>query len=198
MANIQETEITTKGIQKVLKKYTPERAIAEYVWNGFDADASNVTEKGFNFEKCQFITEDKDKSLRNGHLSYNDIILTSRGTVGNVALYIDKIPYNNVRINSGMLIIRPKENKVSVYFLYALLRSVFMKKEIERFKSVSAQSQLPVRDLEKMIFALPKNEVCLMLNQQFKVIYESITINFNEIAKLQELKQLVISRISGM
>ena len=42
MANIQETEITTKGIQKVLNKYTPERAVAEYVWNGFDADASNV------------------------------------------------------------------------------------------------------------------------------------------------------------
>ena len=42
MGNIQEAEITTKGIQKALNKYTPERAISEYVWNGFDADASIV------------------------------------------------------------------------------------------------------------------------------------------------------------
>lgn len=42
MANIQEAEITTTGIKKSLKKFTPERAISEYVWNGFDADASSV------------------------------------------------------------------------------------------------------------------------------------------------------------
>lgn len=161
-------------------------------------NASNVTEKGFNFDKCQFITEEKDKSLRKGHLSYNDIVLTSRGTVGNVALYTEMIQYKNVRINSGMLIIRPNENKISVFVLYALLRSIFMKKEIERFRSGSAQPQLPVRDLEKMIFRIPNKENCSMLNQQFKIIYESITTNFNEIAKLQELKQLVISRISGI
>ena len=56
MANIQETEITTKGIQKVLNKYTPERAIAEYVWNGFDADASNVD---ISFSENELNTIDK-------------------------------------------------------------------------------------------------------------------------------------------
>ena len=45
-------------------------------------NASNVTEKGFNFDKCQFITEEKDKSLRKGHLSYNDIIF-SKSRTGN-------------------------------------------------------------------------------------------------------------------
>lgn len=41
-ANIYETEITSRGIQKVLNKFTPERAIAEYVWNGFDANATDI------------------------------------------------------------------------------------------------------------------------------------------------------------
>ena len=35
--NSQTVEITSAGIRKILNKYTPERAIAEYVWNGFDA-----------------------------------------------------------------------------------------------------------------------------------------------------------------
>ena len=38
----ESVEITSKGIRKVLNKYTPQRAIAEYIWNGFDARASEV------------------------------------------------------------------------------------------------------------------------------------------------------------
>ena len=38
----ESVEITSKGIRKVLNKYTPQRAIAEYIWNGFDAHASEV------------------------------------------------------------------------------------------------------------------------------------------------------------
>ena len=37
--NSQTVEITSAGIRKILNKYTPERAIAEYVWNGFDSSA---------------------------------------------------------------------------------------------------------------------------------------------------------------
>ena len=38
----ESVEITSKGIRKVLNKYTPQRAIAEYIWNGFDAHASEI------------------------------------------------------------------------------------------------------------------------------------------------------------
>lgn len=40
--NTQTVEITSKGIKKFLNKYTPERAISEFVWNGFDAKATIV------------------------------------------------------------------------------------------------------------------------------------------------------------
>lgn len=38
----ETVEITSNGIRKFLNKYTPERAIAEFVWNGFDAKATIV------------------------------------------------------------------------------------------------------------------------------------------------------------
>jgi len=38
----QSVEITSSGIKKVLQKYTAERAISEYIWNGFDAKAKVV------------------------------------------------------------------------------------------------------------------------------------------------------------
>ena len=50
-------------------------------------NASNVTSTGFNFDTCMFITEEKDRLMNKGHLSPYDIVLTSRGTLGNVALY---------------------------------------------------------------------------------------------------------------
>ena len=101
-------------------------------------NASNVTSTGFNFDTCMFVTEEKDKSMNKGHLSLYDIVLTSRGTLGNVALYDRHIRYENMRINSGMLIIRPKTNQLSPYFIYALLKSTYMKAAIERFRSGSA------------------------------------------------------------
>lgn len=39
MSNVN---ITSRGIEKVLKRYNAEQAIAEYIWNGFDAKADTV------------------------------------------------------------------------------------------------------------------------------------------------------------
>jgi type I restriction enzyme, S subunit len=46
-------------------------------------NAGNVTDKGFNFDDCMFISEEKDAALRKGKLQREDIVLTTRGTVGN-------------------------------------------------------------------------------------------------------------------
>lgn len=40
--NTQTIELSSTGIRRMLQKYTIERAIAEYVWNGFDAKATIV------------------------------------------------------------------------------------------------------------------------------------------------------------
>ena len=79
--------------------------------------AKNVTKDGFLFEQMQFISEEKDNLLRKGKLCRGDIVITTRGTIGNIAFYDDDIPYDNVRINSGMVIIRQKEVSFNQIFL---------------------------------------------------------------------------------
>lgn len=160
-------------------------------------NASNVTSTGFNFDTCMFVTEEKDKLMNKGHLSPYDIILTSRGTLGNVALYDKHIKYENIRINSGMLIIRPKTERLSPYFIYALLKSSYMKAAIERFRSGSAQPQLPIKDLQKMSFDIPESDAVLTaLDRQFLSIEESISINKNEIDNLKELSNVLLTELS--
>lgn len=160
-------------------------------------NASNVTSTGFNFDNCMFVSEKKDKLMNKGHLSPYDIVLTSRGTLGNVALYDKHIKYENVRINSGMLIIRPKTKRLSPYFIYALLKSSYMKAAIERFKSGSAQPQLPIKDLQKITFEIPESDTVLVaLDRQFLAVEESISINNNEIGNLKELSNVLLAELS--
>ena len=68
--------------------------------------ASNVTKKGFDWKKLQFITEEKHRKLGTGTVLKNDIVITTRGTVGNIAFNCDDKLFSAIRINSGMLILR--------------------------------------------------------------------------------------------
>jgi len=116
-------------------------------------NTKNVTSNGFVFEECYFITKEKDGKLGKGKLQKNDIVLTTRGTVGNIAFYSDAIPFNNIRINSGMVIIRPKIEQISPEYTYQLLKN--LKYEYNIFATGSAQPQLPIRDLINIPILLP-------------------------------------------
>ncbi|RDU61884.1 MULTISPECIES: restriction endonuclease subunit S [Helicobacter] len=116
----------------------------------------NVLNAKFDFTECQFINKEKDEILRKGKLQIDDIVLTTRGTIGNIALYRENIDYKNIRINSGMVILRPDIMEVnSTFLLYAMLNS---KKYIDNFVSGSAQPQLPIKDLSNLTIPLPPLE----------------------------------------
>ncbi len=108
------------------------RAFKELCVQGYciDLNASNVTSTGFNFDTCMFVTEEKDKSMNKGHLSLYDIVLTSRGTLGNVALYDRHIRYENIRNNSGMLIIRPKNNRSEYLYIFCYIGHISIEMEL--------------------------------------------------------------------
>lgn len=116
-------------------------------------NAKNVTPDGFSFGEVSFITQKKDAMLRKGKLEKNDVVLTTRGTVGNVAFYGERVLYSNVRINSGMLIIRPDPSVFCPEYVYWLFRSDVIQDQIKRFRSGTAQPQLPISSIKK--FEIP-------------------------------------------
>ena len=118
-------------------------------------NAGNVTQLGFNFTNCSFITKEKDALLRKGKLRRQDIVLTTRGTVGNVAYYDRSIPFDNIRINSGMVIFRPEATKIDPLFLYIFLRSKVFEDQVKGLTTGSAQPQLPIRDIRRICLPLP-------------------------------------------
>ncbi len=138
--------------------------------------AKNVTKSGFSFSETQFISQRKDALLNNGRLCRGDIVITTRGTVGNVALYSPQVPYENIRINSGMLIIRCANN-ISNQYLYQVLRSEWFQKQIMAVQSGSAQPQLPKSHFLKMNIPLPPLPIQEKIASILQLIDDKITTN---------------------
>lgn len=159
-------------------------------------NAGNVTKDGFSFSDTKFITEKKDKILRKGKLERNDVVLTSRGTVGNTGFFGKKVPYNHIRINSGMVIFRPNSYSEASIFIYSMLRSFEMKKSIENFLSGSAQPQLPIKDLIKIPVIVPDLNT-LQLFQQFVLkLQDYVDEKKLQNSKLKQLTSLLLSKVA--
>lgn len=122
-------------------------------------NTKNVRENGFNFDELEFINEEKDSALRKGKLTRGDVILTTRGTIGNTALYDDSVQFEHVRINSGMLIFRPETSLLLGSYLFYFFQSENFKKQIDLIISGAAQPQLPIRSINQIQIPLPPLEV---------------------------------------
>lgn len=117
-------------------------------------NAKNVSGDSFDFSNCQFISRTKDAELRKGKMQRGDFVLTTRGTVGNIAFYDKTVPFENMRINSGMVILR-NDNDFDSKFLFQLLKSWITKRQISELTTGSAQPQLPIKDLKNIKLIKP-------------------------------------------
>ena len=148
-------------------------------------NTGNVTKEGFSFDNNQFITKEKDELLRKGKIQRGDLIFTTRGTVGNIAYYSNHIIYENVRINSGMVILRVNKGYVDASFLYQLLRCKESRTYINSFCTGSAQPQLPIKNLSQIGFEIPslptQHHIATILSR-----YDSLIENRQKQIKLLE------------
>lgn len=152
--------------------------------------AANVTKNGLQFSNNSFITKEKDALFRKGKLMPKDIVLTTRGTVGNVGFYSDDVPYPNMRINSGMVIIRPGED-FDTMFLYQYLRSCYFRAQITQFQSGSAQPQLPISTLQKMKVIKPDIDAQRRIASILSSLDRKIELNNKINADLEEMAQAI-------
>ena len=153
--------------------------------------AANVTKTGFDLASGQFVDEQKDAQLRKGKLRRHDVVLTTRGTLGNSAFYDDEVPYDHVRINSGMVILRCDPSKIQPKYLYAYLRSAIFHGQVERMRSGAAQPQLPIRDMKRIELPLPSPTQQERLVEVVSAYDDLIENNRRRVALLEEAARLL-------
>ena len=140
-------------------------------------NAGNVTISGFNFSDVSFIDRERDRLLRKGKLELNDSVLTTRGTVGNVAFYDKSVDFDHVRINSGMVIFRPDQSKITPRYLYLFLKSRLFIAQVTALTTGSAQPQLPIRDIRRIHICLPTIAEQLAIAETLGAIDDKIELN---------------------
>ena len=163
----------------------------DFMENGYCLflSAKNVTKSGFQFQETLFINETKDRELRAGKLKYGDIVLTTRGTVGNVAYYDNNNPYKHIRINSGMIIIRADNKLWNPKFLYFILKSELLKEQIINLISGSAVPQLPARDIRKFILPVINRSLQNKITNIILDINDKVNLNIEINQTLEKMSQ---------
>jgi type I restriction enzyme, S subunit len=117
--------------------------------------ANNIRKMTIINDDMRFISPRLHSELLKGHLKDGDILITTRGEIGNIAL----VPKSHIGSNINAQIVRINtENKLdNLYFAYFLI-----KKETQEFffdnQTGSALKQLPVGVLRDLSISFPKSE----------------------------------------
>ena len=160
-------------------------------------NAGNVTTKGFDFSSCAYITKEKDAILRKGKVQHGDVLLTTRGTVGNVAFYNETMTFSEMRINSGMVILR-NLGVVSPEYIYTSLRHEYLQKLMTMYASGSAQPQLPIKDMKRMKIIKPDTKTMERFTEMSADIYNQISLLIMKNQTLAKQRDMLLPRlISG-
>lgn len=157
-------------------------------------NAGNVTSKGFNFSACSYITKEKDSILRKGKLQHGDVILTTRGTVGNAAFYNETMTFSEMRINSGMVILR-NLGVVSPEYIYSALRHEYLQKLMTLYASGSAQPQLPIKDMKRMKIIKPGTKTMERFTEMSADIYNQISLLIMKNQALAKQRDMLLPRL---
>ena len=160
-------------------------------------NASNVTNEGFSFKTNQYITEEKSNSMGNGRLFEDDVIITSRGSLGHIAWYnqMTQCVMPHVRINSGMLILR-KRVDISMSYLQQFLRSYKGQSQISFISFGSAQPQLTKKDVQKINITYPANlKEQIKIETYFSALDNLITLHQRKLDHLKLQKKALLQQM---
>ena len=178
------------------KSYPGENDFLSSVGHTLFLDTGNVKKTGLDFSTTKFISEKKDKELRNGKLNLGDFILTSRGTLGNVAYYNENIQkrFSSVRINSAMLILRPLlGDKISPEYILAVLRGNLISDFMKVNQVGSAQPHITKKEFSKIKVLVPSNiQEQQAIGTYFSSLDNLIAAHQEKISQLETLKKKLL------
>jgi len=141
-------------------------------------------------EKCKFIDIETHEQLLRSQLVENDILFSIAGTLGRVGLIKkDQTPSNT---NQAISIIRLKNQKFNLFYLFIFLRSIFIKKQIQRLETVGAQPNLSLTQVNNFqLFSPP-------LPEQQKIATILSNIDDKIISQVQYKEKLLLLKKSLM
>lgn len=106
-----------------------------------------------DWDNCVYVEEERYKQDKYIQVQIDDILVTKDGTIGKVAL-INEVP-KPTTLNSGVFVIRPKQNSYNPKYLYYVLMSEHFEDFLSKLTAGSTISHLYQKDFIHYNFPLP-------------------------------------------
>lgn len=128
---------------------------AEYLKTGdFGLVTGTDFKNGFiDWDNCVYVEKNRFVQDKNIQLKILDVLVTKDGTIGKVA-FVDKLP-NPTTLNSGVFVVRPKNENIDNRFFYYLLMSFYFDNFLAKITSGSTIIHLYQKDFVTFNFILP-------------------------------------------
>jgi type I restriction enzyme S subunit len=128
---------------------------AEYLKTG---DYGLVTGTDFkngyiDWDNCVYVERERFVQDKNIQLKIYDVLVTKDGTIGKVA-FVDKLP-NPTTLNSGVFVLRPKNENINNRFFYSILMSFYFDSFLAKITAGSTITHLYQKDFVNFNFILP-------------------------------------------
>ena len=116
-------------------------------------NTANIVQNRLDLTEANFISLEKFNEIKKGRLQQFDIVITTRGSIGKVALFNLNPPIG--LINAQMLILRTDDKVIDPKFLFYQLCDNDFQGSLKNFASGSAQPQIPIMDLKEIEIRVP-------------------------------------------
>ncbi|MGO1470688.1 MAG: restriction endonuclease subunit S, partial [Tissierella sp.] len=131
--------------------------------------------------------------LKSGHLKEDDILITTRGEIGKIALVDNR--FEDANINAQICLIRT-DNKMESRYLHQYLQTDFSQKEIISFQTGSALKQLPKNRLDDITIVYPiQKEEQVKVGAFFEKLDNLITLHQHKLEKLKNIKKAYLNEM---
>lgn len=145
--------------------------------------------KYISLDNALYITPEKHKELKKGHTKKGDILMTTRGYIGNIAY----IPDSLIDANINSQLVRLNGNGVVPRsYLAMVLSSYIVQEEIQTLITGSAQQQLPIKHLNEIHIPIPSRDVLSDFEKKVEPIIEMILFHEHEKVLMNQLRSKLV------
>lgn len=108
---------------------------------------------GINWNNCSYVSKERFEQDKNIQIKNEDILLTKDGSLGKVA-FVSKLNIP-ATLNSGVFVIRPKQNFYYAKYVYYVLTSSIFAEFLSHLSAGSTIIHLYQKDIDKFEFIIP-------------------------------------------
>lgn len=153
-----------------------------YLVTGTDFDSGAV-----KWERCFYVSEWRYKQDQNIQLRNDDVLITKDGTIGKVG-YVTALS-RPATLNSGVFVVRPKNNNLMQRFLFYVLTSRVFDDFINRITAGSTITHLYQKDFVNFEFSAPCIEEQTAIATILSDMDEEIQALEQRLGKTRQIKQ---------